>query len=345
MEYIDLLNTIRDNASQEYQNRIPEATRENLEELRAAMIDDDNIQIANEFTNTLLNKVIKQEIINKVFVNKLRSLKKGKKPLGDTIEEIYNNFIKGYEFDGSGNTTALIGRTLPDTKTCYHRMNKQMKYPITISRERLSKAFSGWDKLDSFYNSLIQTVYNSVELDEFINMKQLFKSALDNGAMVKVVVDDPLTTDGKSFIKTVKTVSGLMEFPSEKFNAYLTAQDKDTKPITTFSKKSEQVLIIDTATDVSLSVDVLASIFNMSVAEFNETTKIVIDVFPDPTMRAVIVDKEFFQVFDDLFTFKGWENPESLYMNYWCHSWQTLAYSILVNAVAFCVEPTAGAGE
>lgn len=345
MEYINLLNTIRDNASVDYQARIPEAERNNIKDIGALMISDENVQIANEFINTLLNKVIKQEIISKVFENKLRSLKRGTKPLGDTIEEIYNNFIKGYSYDGSGNTTALMGRTLPDTKTCYHRMNKQMKYPITISREQLSKAFSSWDKFDTFYTSIIQTVYNSVELDEFMNMKQLFKTALDNNAMRVVYVEDPLTTDGKAFIKTVKTVSGLMEFPSENFNAYLTAQDVDTKPIKTFTRKNEQVLIIDTATDVSLSIDVLASIFNMSVAEFNETRKIVIDVFPDPTMRAVIVDERFFQVYDDLLTFKGWENPESLYMNYWCHSWQTLAYSILVNAVAFCVKPTEGTDD
>lgn len=338
LNFIEVLNTIRDNASAEYQNRIPEATQTNIEEIRAAMIDDDNILVANEFTNALLNKVAKTEIITKVFKNKLKSLKKGTKPLGDTIEEVYNNFIKGEQFDGTGNTTALMGRKLPDVKTCYHRMNKQMKYPVTISRERLSKAFKSYENLESFYNSILQSVYNSVELDEFIHMKQLFKSAFTNNAIKKITVSDPLTTDGKEFIKTVKTVSGMMEFPSTEFNAYLTAQKTDKKPITTFSKKSEQVLIIDTATDVALSVDVLASIFNMSVAEFNDTRKIVIDVFPEPTMRAVLVDEQFFQVFDDLFTFKGWENPESLYMNYWCHTWQTLAYSILVNAVAFCVE-------
>jgi len=340
MDFVEFLNTIRDNASQEYQNRIPEATRTNLEDIRVAMIDDDNIFVANEFTSALLNKVAKTELISKRFKNKLKSLKKGKKPLGDTVEEIFNNFIKGEQFDGTGNTTALMGRNLPDAKTCYHRMNSQLKYKVTISREQLSKAFKSYENLESFYNNIVESLYNSYELDEFINMKQLFKSALDHNAIKKITVSDPLTTDGKDFIKTVKTVSGLMEYPNVEYNSYLTAQKTDKTPITTFSRKKEQILIIDTATDVALSVDVLASIFNMSVAEFNDTRKIVIDVFPDPTMRAVLIDEQFLQVFDDLFTFKGWENPESLYMNYWLHVWQTFAYSILVNAVAFCVEDT-----
>lgn len=339
MDLVQVLNTIWDNATAEYQARIPEATRNNLEDIRYAMIDDDNIMIANEFTGTLLNKLIKSVFITKVFQNPLKTLKKGKKPLGDTIEEVYNNFIKGAEFDGTGNTTALIGRNLPDTKTVYHRQNFKMKYPITYSREILSKAFASWDNLETHISNLITTLYNSYELDEFMNTKQLIKSAVDNNAIVKIAVPDPLTSDanGKKFIKTVKTISGLMTFPATDFNAYLTAQDTDTKAITTFTRKNEQVLILDTATDVSLSVDVLASIFNMSVAEFNDTRKIVIDKFPDKNIRAALVDEMFFQIYDDLFTVKSWENPESLYMNYWLHVWQTQAYSILVNAVAFTV--------
>ena len=338
MAVMDIMNKIWSEASALYQERIPQATRDNLEEIRYAMIDDDNVMVANEFTSTLLNKLVKSVVITKVFENPLKTLKKGKKPLGDTIEEIYNNFIKGAEFDGSGNTTALIGRNLPDTKTCYHRMNFKMKYPVTYSREILAKAFSSWDALEKHINNLITTLYNSYELDEFLNMKQLIVSAVEANAMQFVETPDPLAgeAEAKEFIKTVKTVSGLMQFPSDDFNAYLDAQKVDTKPITTFTRKSEQVLIIDTATDVGVAVDVLAS-FNMSVAEFNDTRKIVIDHFPNNRIRAALVDEAFFQIYDDLFMVKSWENPESLYMNYWLHVWQTQAYSILVNAVLFVI--------
>ena len=75
----------------------------------------------------------------------------------------------------------------------------------------------------------------------------------------------------------------------------------------------------------------------MSVAQFNETRKIVIDAFPDPDIRACLVDEQFFQIYDDLLMFREFENPEGLYKNYYLHVWQTLAYSILVNAVCFKV--------
>lgn len=337
MNSIELLNTIRDNASDQYRERIPEATQNNIETIQNAMLSQDNVVVANEFASMLLNMVVKQVIHNKLFSDPLKSLKKGEKPLGDTVEEIYANFLKAESYDPSG--ADLLQRKLPDVKAVYHRMNRQDKYKVTISRQQLSKAFTSYEKLGSFVQSIINQLFNSSELDEFILMKNLIKIALDNNAMKIVPVADPLAgaTEAKEFIKTVKTVSGDMVFPSANNNAYLTAQSTDTVPITTFSRKDEQILILDNATNVSVDVDVLASVFNMSVAEFNDTRKIIIDAFPDPSIRAAIVDEQFFQVFDDLVYFSNFRNEEGLYDNYYLHIWQTLSYSILVNAVAFQV--------
>lgn len=336
MNVIEIMNTIRDNATATYQERVPEATQTNIDTIQAIMVDGDPV-VANEFMETLLNKIVKSVLITKSFQNPLKALKKGTKPLGDTVEEVYNNFIKGESFSGTGDTTALLGRKLPDTKTVYHRMNRKDKYTITVTPERMRKAFASWRDLESYISNLITVLYNSAELDEFLLTKELIKTALDKNAVKVVEVADPLVSkeNAQEFIKVVKTISGLMAFPSDAHNGYLTAQTKDKKPIVTFSKKNEQVLILDTATDVSVGVDVLASIFNMTVAEFNETRKIVIDAFPDASIRGALVDEQFFQIFDDAMFIKSFDNGESVYTNYFLHVWQTLAYSILVNAVVF----------
>lgn len=337
MNLQEILNTIRDNASDMYRERIPEATQSNIESVQEAMCDPNNAVVTNEFMSMLLNMVIKQVIHTKLFSDPLKALKKGKKPLGDTVEEIYANFLKAKQYDPTG--AELLTRALPDVKAVYHRMNRQDKYKVTVSPEELTKAFSSWEKLDSFIAHIINSLYNSSELDEFILMKELFRQAIDQNAMKIVLIDDPCTSsdNAKAFIKTVKTVSGDMQFPNSNNNAWLTAQSTDTNPLITFSKKNEQVLILSNPTDVAVNVDVLASVFNMSVAEFNDTRKIVIDAFPDEDIRAALVDEQFFQVFDDLVLFKDFENGEGLYKNYYLHVWQTLAYSPLVNAVVFKV--------
>ena len=337
MDAIEVLNTIRDNASQAYQDRVPEATRNNLEEVGEAITDLNNAVVYNEFVNTLANMIYAPMLIKKSWYNPLGKFKKGKKTFGDTVEEVYNNFIKAQVYDQTG--AGLLTRKLPDTKVVFHRMNRQDSYVLTDSPEALAKAFKSYEGLAEYLENLFTTIRNSAELDEYILMRELFAEAYNNNAMVVVSVADPQASEAnaKAFIKTVKTVSGDMAFANSNNNAYLTAQSDDNKPIVTFSRKDEQILIVDNPTDVTCNIDVLASAFNKSVVEFNDTQKEVIDAFPIDGMIACLVDRNFFQVYDDLFTFREFENGLGLYRNHILHVWQTIGYSILCNAVAFVV--------
>ena len=337
MDAIEILNTIRDNASQQYQDRVPEATRNNIEEVGEAITDLNNAVVYNEFINTLANMIYAPMLIKKSWQNPLGKFKKGKKTFGDTVEEVYNNFIKAQTYDQTG--AGLLTRHLPDTKVVFHRMNRQDSYVLTDSPEALAKAFKSYEGVAEYLENLFTTIRNSAELDEYVLMRNLFEEAYNNNAMVVVAVKDPQASEAnaKEFIKTIKTVSGDMAFANSNNNAYLTAQSDDNKPIITFSRKDEQVLIIDNPTDVTCNIDVLASAFNKSIVEFNDTQKEVIDAFPVEGMIGALVDRNFFQVYDDLFTFREFENGLGLYRNHILHVWQTLGYSILCNAVCFCV--------
>lgn len=337
MDAIEVLNTIRENASQQYQDRVPEATRNNIDEVGEAITDLNNAVVYNEFISTLANMLYAPMLIKKSWTNPLGKFKKGKKTFGDTVEEVYNNFIKAQTFDQTG--AGLLTRKLPDTKVVFHRMNRQDSYVLTDSPEALAKAFKSYEGLAEYLENLFTTIRNSAELDEYVLMRELFEEAYNNNAMVVVSVADPTASkaNADAFIKTVKTVSGDMVFANSNNNAYLTAQSEDNKPIVTFSKLDEQIFIIDNPTNVSVAVDSLAYAFNKSVLEWNQTQKEVIDAFPVEGMVAALVDRNFFQVYDDLFTFREFENGLGLYRNHILHVWQTLGYSILCNAVAFVV--------
>ena len=336
-DVIELLNTIRDNASQAYQDRVPEATRANIEEVGQAITNLNDAVVYNEFIGTLANMIYAPVLIEKSWSNPLGKFKKGKKTFGDTIEEIYNNFIKAQTYDQTG--TGLLTRNLPDTKTIFHCMNRKDKYKLTDSPEMLAKAFKSYEGVGAFIQNLYTTMRNSAELDEYVLMRQLFAQAYENNAVKVVPVADPQASEAnaKAFIKTIKTISGLMEFPSTEYNGYLTAQSTDNKPILTFSKKNEQILILDVPTDTACNVDVLAYAFGRDLLTFNTEVKQLIDVFPVEGMIGALVDKNFFQVYDDLFTFREFDNPEGLYRNHLLHVWQTIGYSCLTNAVFFVI--------
>ena len=337
MDVIEVLNTIRDNASQAYQDRVPEATRANIAEVGEAITDLNNAVVYNEFISTLANMIYAPMLISKSWQNPLGKFKKGKKTFGDTVEEVYNNFIKAQTFDQTG--SGLLTRNLPDTKVVFHRMNRQDSYVLTDSPESLAKAFKSYEGLAEYLENLFTTMRNSAELDEYVLMRELFAEAYNNNAMKVIAVADPQASEqnAKDLIKVIKTVSGDMEFANSNNNAYLTAQSSDNKPIVTFSKKDEQILIIDNATDVQCDVSVLAYAFGRDLLSFNTEVKQVIDAFPIEGMVAALVDRNFFQVYDDLFTFREFENGLGLYRNHILHVWQTIGYSILCNAVAFVV--------
>lgn len=337
MDAIELLNTIRDNASQAYQDRVPEATRSNIAEVGEAITDLNNAVVYNEFINTLANMIYAPMLIKKSWSNPLGKFKKGKKTFGDTVEEVYNNFIKAQTYDQTG--AGLLTRNLPDTKVVFHRMNRQDSYVLTDSPEALAKAFKSYEGVSEYLQNLFTAIRNSAELDEYVIMRELLAEAYDSGAMKAVAVADPQKSEAnaKAFIKAVKTVSGDMTFPNSNWNGYLEVQSADNKPIITFSNRDEQVLLIDNATDVACDVDVLAYAFGRDLLRFNTEVKQIVDAFPIEGMIAALVDNNFFQVYDDLFTFREFENGLGLYRNHILHVWQTIGYSTLVNAVAFIV--------
>ena len=337
MDAIELLNTIRDNASQAYQDRVPEATRANIAEVGEAITDLNNAVVYNEFVATLANMIYAPMLIKKSWSNPLGKFKKGKKTFGDTVEEVYNNFIKAQTFDQTG--SGLLTRNLPDTKTVFHRMNRQDSYVLTISPEALAKAFKSYEGVSEYIQSIFTSIRNSAELDEYVLMRELLAEAYNSGAMKAVAIADPQASEAnaKAFIKAVKTVSGDMTFPNSNWNGYLDVQSEDNKAIITFSGRDEQILLIDNATDVACDVDVLAYAFGRDLLRFNTEVKQIVDAFPIEGMVACLVDKNFFQVYDDLFTFREFENGLGLYKNEILHVWQTLGYSCLVNSVCFMV--------
>ena len=337
MDAIELLNTIRDNASQAYQDRVPEATRANIAEVGEAITDLNNAVVYNEFVATLANMIYAPMLIKKSWSNPLGKFKKGKKTFGDTVEEVYNNFIKAQTFDQTG--SGLLTRNLPDTKTVFHRMNRQDSYVLTISPEALAKAFKSYEGVSEYIQSIFTAIRNSAELDEYVIMRELLAEAYNSGAMKAVAIADPQASEAnaKAFIKAVKTVSGDMTFPNSNWNGYLDVQSEDNKAIVTFSGRDEQILLIDNATDVACDVDVLAYAFGRDLLRFNTEVKQIVDAFPIEGMVACLVDKNFFQVYDDLFTFREFENGLGLYKNEILHVWQTLGYSCLVNSVCFMV--------
>lgn len=328
---VNILNTIRDNSSAEYQERVPEATRSNIVAVGDPILNYS--PIANEFVSALVNRIAFTIIQSKIRKNPLEMFKKGNKPLGDDVQEVFVNLAEGSTYDQSG--ANLLNRKLPDVKVVYHRMNRQDMYKVTINQPLLAKAFVSYNNLQSFINGIINSLYAGDEYDQFILFKNVLNEAINTNGIKLVAVDAVEDeTTGKAFVKLLRTLSTNMTFMSSDYNAYLDVQSTDNKPIKTFTPRENQVIVIRSDIDASIDVDVLAAAFNMDKAEFL-ARRIIVDKFDNEGVIAVLMDIATPQIYDDLYRMESFYNPEGLYWNYMLHHWQTLSYSLFTNAIAF----------
>ena len=85
---IDILNTIRANASYEYQSSVPAITNEN-EIPKVGEVLYGYPALANQFINALVNRIALVRVNSATFNNAYANLKKGYLEFGETVEEVF----------------------------------------------------------------------------------------------------------------------------------------------------------------------------------------------------------------------------------------------------------------
>lgn len=324
---VNVLNVIRQNATAVYQDRIPEATAENLHEVGDAILTYE--AQANEFVNALVNRIGLVILNNRMATNPLAALKKGRLAVGETIEEIYIDVIKAQTYDPRAAQDTLFKRHLPNVSSVFHSVDSQLNYPLTISNEQLRKAFMSYDSLDRFIAGLVDSMYKSATLDEFIQMKQLISEWNNNGRFIVEPIA-PVTdaASAREAMIKIKAVSDGMTIFNNQMNY---------AGVWTSTPKDEQYLITTPDFNARMDVDVLAAAFHMDKAEFAGHVIVVDNIgdLGDDGIEAILVDKNWYQVYDYLRTFKTAYNGEGLYWNYFYHVWMVYSLSPFANAVAF----------
>lgn len=328
---INVLNTIRANASPTYQERVPQATQDNLTAVGNPLLEYNATM--NEFLTSLVNRIGLVIVRNKELNNPLSILKQGEMPLGKDIEEIWTNPAKAETFNP--NSTDLLKRKLPDTKTIFHRLNRQDKYTVSISNPQLRQAFTSWENLESLLNSIVTSLYSGNYLDEFILCKNTLASAIAENKCVKQTIT-PITdeTTAKAFITTVRLYHRNITFPSTNYNAYSLSGGAGN-PVTTWTPAEDIRFIMRSDIEAFTDVNVLASAFNMSKADFLGATLVVDDFGTPENCVAMMFDKSYTQIYDNYREMTEFFNGDTLTWNYYYHVWQTYSVSTLCNAIAF----------
>lgn len=346
----DILNAIRNSATNDYKNYIPVVTAD-AEIIRSVgSILMQNPSLMNEFLSALCNRIGKVLINSRLYNNPWAVFKKGVLKFGEVVEDIFVNIADVYEFDHEGGTD-FAARKLPDVRASFYAMNYEVQYKVSVSPDMFKRAFLSESGIAELVSYITNSLYTAHANDEFLIMKYLLGVHILDGHLKPVQVDVTAGSE-KSVVKKFKEVSNKLTFLSPDYNI---------AGVHNFSDKGFQYLIINSAYDATYDVDVLASAFNMDKAEFAGHRKLVdsfgaMDVARLKKMigsqpgyhefsaaelsaldkiPAVIVDQNWFQMYDQTLRYTDFFNPQALYYNYYLTAFKVVAMSPFAPAVAF----------
>ena len=357
---VDILNTIRANASQEYQNLVPEISTAD-EIPRVGEVVMGYPALANQFLSALMNRIASVRVKSATFNNAYAQFKKGYLEFGETVEEVFVNICKAREFSAEKAEARELKRSVPDVRSAMHIMNWRVQYPLTIQHRDLERAFLSPDGVTDLIARLVGSLSTAAEYDEYLLFKYLIIKGVNAGAMYPTSISAPLPGQQMNFnnyATAFRAVSNKLPFMSTMYNA---------AGVTTNTNKDAQLIIMDATFNAAFDVNVLASAFNMDKANFmgklmlmddfttfdNERFDVIranSDMIEEVTaeelermrnVRAIILDSEWFQVYDNLQQMSETQVASGLYWNYFLNVWKTVSYSPFSNAVVFVEGPQA----
>ena len=347
---LGILNTIRMNASQQYQDLVPEVTDE-----KGVLAVGDVLfgypGLANEFLSSLMNRIAFEVLKSLEFTNPYSDLNKGVIANGQIIEDIFIGMANSYAYSAEKGAAREFKRNVPDVKSAFYSMNWRVVIPTTIQQNDLTFAFNSLDGVTRLVTKIIQQVYQTAEYQDFLLYKYLIIKNIAKGHLTPLSIGNVSTVDGlKNGIASIRATSTKLTFPSTKYNR---------AGVKTNTPKERQIIFIDADWEAQVDVNVLAAAFNMDKAEYlgarylvdnwaefdNEAfedirkeTDMIEEVTQDElnimkNVKAVLVDREWFQVYTNLQQMRETQVNAGLYYNYFYHVWKTIATSPYANAI------------
>lgn len=369
MNSADILNVTRNELGGNYASQIPAVIKEgdelpngriatkadSLSSLRGIGEIMMNYQpLQNAFLNALVNRIARVIITSRLYENPWAGFKKGIMEYGETIEEIFVNLAKPYQYDPVVAESEVFKRRIPDVKAAFHSMNYQKFYPTTVSNDQLRQAFLSWQGITDLIGKIIEQVYTGANYDEFLVMKYMIAQIALKGQLYPVSVSTITADNARAVTTSMVNYAKKLTYMSSDYNY---------AGVKTYTDPEFLYIILTTDVESIFDVEVLALSFNMNKAELigrqigidgfgivdNER---LAEIFADDpytdfvpfteaeinqlnTIAGLMVDESWFMIFDNYYNMTEIYNPQGLYWNYFYHVWKTFSVSPFSNAILF----------
>lgn len=332
----DIARAIWNDASQEYQRRIPAPDQGDISTTFKMLMDNQFRPQLNEFIDALVNRIGDVIYKSKTYTNPLGEFKRGMMYYGDTIEEIATGILQAKRFDPNVCYEDVFACSPPELMSNFHSINRQDRYDLTISQPMLKRAFIDNYGFQTLLNNVMSVPYTSDEYDEFLIMRNLFAEMAAIDGFYKVQVPDAsaaATVEQREYAareitEAIRARAGRLKFLSGNFNS---------AGVPTRTSPEDLVLFVTPEFSAMLDVNVIAFAFNASAADVRVRI-IEVDDFGIDGCQAILADRDIFVCADTLLEFESIYNPKGLSWNYFLHHHGIYSMSRFVNAIMFTTE-------
>lgn len=307
----------------------------------------------NAFVNALVNRIAMTIVTSRMWDNPWAIFKQGYMEFGETVEEVFVNLAKPHSYDPQKAESEIFKREIPDIRSAFHTMNYQKFYKATVQNDMLRLAFLSWSGITDLIARIVDALYTGMNYDEYVVMKYMLAREILTGQIEPITVAAATSADNlKANAAALRSASTTLTFLKSDYNR---------AGVYNATERSRQYLIVDANFEANMDVEVMAAAFHMEKAEFlghlividswtqHDTARLAELFENDSTYTAftegeitnlglingIIVDRDWWMVFDNFQNMTENYNGEGLYWNYWLHVWKTFSCSPFANAIVF----------
>lgn len=329
---INLLNGIRANASTDYTDRIPAATRTNIQTVGNALADWTPGK--DIFFGELIEKIGLTRVHQDSFRDKFEIFRGKMLENGAAIEDIYIDLLSSEDFDGTD--TNPHSQKKPTINTEYHKIDRRLKYQVTVSDDQVRNSFKSLEGVNNLINAIVAKLEDSMNKDNYTMAKELIGQYQNYKTVENTSIPaDPSTAAeretysvvAKQFLTTIKKASKDFTYINDDYNE---AGYEYACP------KARQVLFVHKDIMSSFESYVFGDTFNFEQL-LPGVEMIEVDDFgtDDEGTYAILMDKEAVVSHYSLLKTTSLYNPSALTTNYWKHVWQFMSLRTFKHKVRF----------
>jgi uncharacterized protein YihD (DUF1040 family) len=276
-----------------------------------------------EFLNSVVNKIGKQIYSSTAYTNPLKRLKKGFIDNANEIEEIYVARAVGVAYDKTG--AGALDRQVVDVKTQYHQVDYEKDFGVSIHDKQVRKGFTTSGGVTRIANEIMESLHTGAEYEEYVKCIELLDLIATGSKYKKVVTDVTDNASAKAFTKEIKKDINRMERRSTVYSTY-----------ENHCKAKDLVLFLNEDWDVEIDVELLATAFNMTKQEINESTKIKIPTLTtNVKTKAILCDERALQIYDTYYGLEPQRNAKGKFTNHFLSTEKIFSWSNLVNIAVY----------